>query len=214
MCGYGSRLVRVMVCTILVVGSAGCGVVDRVISSSFPSESPTFLDDETLCAVVPTQLARDRLSFRAINYAYWHRSYPESPDQNGFQCRILGKDSLARVPSTALYISYEPGGRLSTDGRPPFTDLDNEGYDPLVLEGVEGRGYLFVTPYRKGVHVAWLYPDNHVLDFLFFIEGTTDHTYGPDVMEGMRALAAVVVPAVPLIAAEPDQGYIRVPANT
>ena len=144
---HGPRPVRrlvtaVVACVALALGPAGCGrgLVNRVTGS--PSPSPTFLDEQAVCEITSTDALREAVSFQTVDYEYWHDSYPNKPDQNGFQCRIRGRDASANLSPTAFYISYEPGGYLDAiGGIRPFTDLDGEGHDPLVLDGVEGRGY-------------------------------------------------------------------------
>jgi len=159
------------------------------------------------------------VSFQTVDYEYWHDSYPNKPDQNSFQCRIRGRNASANLSPTAFYISYEPGGYLDAiGGIRPFTDLDGEGYDPLVLDGVEGRGYMWLdSPNVDGVitdvDVAWLYPDNHVLEFQYFIEGRPDHGYDDTTLEGVRTLMTTIIPTIPETAAGPDQRYTKVPAD-
>ena len=208
-----------MACVALALGVTGCGrgLVNRVTGS--PSPSPTFLNEQAVCEIVSTDLLQEAVSFQTVDYEYWHDSYPNKPDQNGFQCRIRGRDASANLSPTAFYVSYEPGGYLDAiGGIRPFTDLDGEGHDPLVLDGVEGRGYIWlgrpnVDGVITGVDVAWLYPDNHVLEFQYFIEGRPDHGYDDSTLEGVRTLMTTIIPAIPEAAAGPDQRYTRVPAD-
>ena len=221
---HGPRPVRrlvtaVVACAALALGPAGCGrgLVNRMTSS--PSPSPTFLDEQAVCEVTSTDALREAVSFQTVDYEYWHDSYPKKPDQNSFQCRIRGRDASANLSPTAFYISYEPGGYLDAiGGIRPFTDLDGEGHDPLVLDGVEGRGYMWLdSPNVDGVitsvDAAWLYPDNHVLEFQYFIEGRPDHGYDDTTLEGVRTLITTIIPTIPETAAGPDQRYTKVPAD-
>ena len=221
---HGPRPVRrlvtaVVACVALALGPAGCGrgLVNRVTGS--PSPSPTFLDEQAVCEITSTDALREAVSFWTTGYDYSHSSYPNKPDQNGFQCRIRGRDASANLSPTAFYISYEPGGYLDAiGGIRPFTDLDGEGHDPLVLDGVEGRGYIWLSRPNvdgviTGVDAAWLYPDNHVLEFQYFIEGRPDHGYDDTTLEGVRTLMTTIIPPIPETAAGPDQRYTKVPAD-
>ena len=215
-------VVRSMLCVVscaaLALGPAGCGrgLVNRVTGS--PSPSPTFLDEQAVCEITSTDALREAVSFWTTGYDYSHSSYPKKPDQNGFQCRIRGWEP-DRENSPTLDILYMPGGRLNNiGGDRPFTELDGEGYDPLVLDGVEGRGYMWldspnVDGVITGVDVAWLYPDNHVLEFQYFIRGRPDHGYDDTTLEGVRTLMTTIIPTIPETAAGPDQRYTKVPAD-
>ena len=213
-------VVRSMLCVVscaaLALGPAGCA---RGNGAAEASPSPTFLDEQAVCEITSTDALREAVSFQTVDYEYWHDSYPNKPDQNGFQCRIRGRDASANLSPTAFYISYEPGGYLDAiGGIRPFTDLDGEGHDPLVLDGVEGRGYIWLSrPNIDGVitsvDAAWLYPDNHVLEFQYFIEGRPDHGYDDTTLEGVRTLMTTIIPTIPETAAGPDQRYTKVPAD-
>ena len=210
-------MLRVVSCAALALGPAGCGrgLVNRMTSS--PSPSPTFLDEQAVCEVTSTDALREAVSFQTVDYEYWHDSYPKKPDQNGFQCRIRGWEP-DRENDSKVSMLYMPGGRLNDIGDRPFTDLDGEGYDPLVLDGVEGRGYIWLSrPNIDGVitsvDAAWLYPDNHVLEFQYFIEGRPDHGYDDTTLEGVRTLITTIIPTIPETAAGPDQRYTKVPAD-
>ena len=219
---HGPRPVRrlvtaVVACAALALGPAGCGrgLVNRVTGS--PSPSPTFLDEQAVCEVTSTDALREAVSFWTTGYDYSHSSYPKKPDQNGFQCRIRGWEP-DRENDSKVSMLYMPGGRLNDIGDRPFTDLDGEGYDPLVLDGVEGRGYMWLdSPNVDGVitsvDAAWLYPDNHVLEFQYFIEGRPDHGYDDTTLEGVRTLMTTIIPTIPETAAGPDQRYTKVPAD-
>ena len=219
---HGPRPVRrlvtaVVACAALALGPAGCGrgLVNRVTGS--PSPSPTFLDEQAVCEITSTDALREAVSFWTTGYDYSHSSYPKKPDQNGFQCRIRGWEP-DRENDSKVSMLYMPGGRLNDIGDRPFTDLDGEGYDPLVLDGVEGRGYMWLdSPNVDGVitdvDVAWLYPDNHVLEFQYFIEGRPDHGYDDTTLEGVRTLMTTIIPTIPETAAGPDQRYTKVPAD-
>ena len=219
---HGPRPVRrlvtaVVACAALALGPAGCGrgLVNRVTGS--PSPSPTFLDEQAVCEVTSTDALREAVSFQTVDYEYWHDSYPKKPDQNSFQCRIRGRDASANLSPTAFYISYEPGGYLDAiGGIRPFTDLDGEGHDPLVLDGVEGRGYMWLdSPNVDGVitsvDAAWLYPDNHALEIQLFLDGTTDYAYDQDDIAAMTDLLHALIPAIPPVAARTDQSRTWVP---
>ena len=213
-------VVRSMLCVVscaaLALGPAGCA---RGHGAAEASPSPTFLDEQAVCEVTSTDALREAVSFQTVDYEYWHDSYPNKPDQNSFQCRIRGRDASANLSPTAFYISYEPGGYLDAiGGIRPFTDLDGEGHDPLVLDGVEGRGYIWLSRPNidgviTGVDAAWLYPDNHVLEFQYFIEGRPDHGYDDTTLEGVRTLMTTIIPTIPKTAAGPDQRYTKVPAD-
>ena len=213
-------VVRSMLCVVscaaLALELAGCA---RGNGAAEASPSPTFLDEQAVCEVTSTDALREAVSFQTVDYEYWHDSYPNKPDQNSFQCRIRGRDASANLSPTAFYISYEPGGYLDAiGGIRPFTDLDGEGHDPLVLDGVEGRGYIWLSRPNidgviTGVDAAWLYPDNHVLEFQYFIEGRPDHGYDDTTLEGVRTLMTTIIPTIPETAAGPDQRYTKVPAD-
>ena len=213
-------VVRSMLCVVscaaLALEPAGCA---RGNGAAEASPSPTFLDEQTVCEVTSTDALREAVSFQTVDYEYWHDSYPNKPDQNSFQCRIRGRNASANLSPTAFYISYEPGGYLDAiGGIRPFTDLDGEGHDPLVLDGVEGRGYIWLSRPNidgviTGVDAAWLYPDNHVLEFQYFIRGRPDHGYDDTTLEGVRTLMTTIIPTIPETAAGPDQRYTKVPAD-
>ena len=213
-------VVRSMLCVVscaaLALGPAGCA---RGNGAAEASPSPTFLDEQAVCEITSTDALREAVSFQTVDYEYWHDSYPNKPDQNSFQCRIRGRNASANLSPTAFYISYEPGGYLDAiGGIRPFTDLDGEGHDPLVLDGVEGRGYIWLSRPNidgviTGVDAAWLYPDNHVLEFQYFIRGRPDHGYDDTTLEGVRTLMTTIIPTVPETAAGPDQRYTKVPAD-
>ena len=208
-------MLRVVSCAALALGPAGCA---RGNGAAEASPSPTFLDEQAVCEITSTDALREAVSFQTVDYEYWHDSYPKKPDQNGFQCRIRGWEP-DRENSPTLDILYMPGGRLNNiGGDRPFTDLDGEGHDPLVLDGVEGRGYMWldspnVDGVITGVDAAWLYPDNHVLEFQYFIRGRPDHGYDDTTLEGVRTLMTTIIPAIPETAAGPDQRYTKVPAD-
>ena len=207
-------MLRVVSCAALALGPAGCA---RGNGAAEASPSPTFLDEQTVCEITSTDALREAVSFQTVDYEYWHDSYPNKPDQNSFQCRIRGREP-DRENDSKVSMLYMPGGRLNDIGDRPFTDLDGEGYDPLVLDGVEGRGYIWLdSPNVDGVitdvDAAWLYPDNHVLEFQYFIEGRPDHGYDDTTLEGVRTLMTTIIPTIPETAAGPDQRYTKVPAD-
>ena len=218
---HGPRPVRrlvtaVVACVALALGPAGCGrgLVNRVTGS--PSPSPTFLDEQAVCEITSTDALREAVSFWTTGYDYWYGG--STPEQSGLRCRIRGWEP-DRENSPTLDILYMPGGRLNNiGGDRPFTDLDGEGHDPLVLDGVEGRGYIWLSRPNvdgviTGVDAAWLYPDNHVLEFQYFIEGRPDHGYDDTTLEGVRTLMTTIIPTIPKTAAGPDQRYTKVPAD-
>ena len=212
-------VVRSMLCVVscaaLALELAGCA---RGNGAAEASPSPTFLDEQTVCEITSTDALREAVSFWTTGYDYSHSSYPKKPDQNGFQCRIRGWEP-DRENDSKVSMLYLPGGRLNNiGGIRPFTELDGEGYDPLVLDGVEGRGYIWLSRPNvdgviTGVDAAWLYPDNHVLEFQYFIEGRPDHGYDDTTLEGVRTLMTTIIPTVPETAAGPDQRYTKVPAD-
>ena len=218
---HGPRPVRrlvtaVVACVALALGPAGCGrgLVNRVTGS--PSPSPTFLDEQAVCEITSTDALREAVSFWTTGYDYWYGG--STPEQSGLRCRIRGWEP-DRENSPTLDILYMPGGRLNNiGGDRPFTDLDGEGHDPLVLDGVEGRGYIWLSRPNvdgviTGVDAAWLYPDNHVLEFQYFIRGRPDHGYDDTTLEGVRTLMTTIIPTIPETAAGPDQRYTKVPAD-
>ena len=208
-------MLRVVSCAALALGPAGCA---RGNGAAEASPSPTFLDEQTVCEITSTDALREAVSFWTTGCDYSRSSYPKKPGRNGFQCRIRGREP-DRENDSKVSMLYMPGGRLNNiGGDRPFTDLDGEGYDPLVLDGVEGRGYIWLSRPNidgviTGVDAAWLYPDNHVLEFQYFIEGRPDHGYDDTTLEGVRTLMTTIIPTIPETAAGPDQRYTKVPAD-
>jgi hypothetical protein len=209
-------VVRLVVCVVscaaLALGVTGCA---RGGGAAEASPSPTFLDEQAVCEITSTSALRDLLSFWTTGYDYWYGG--STPEQSGLRCRIRGWEP-ERENSPTLDILYMPGGQLNNIGDRPFTDLDGEGYDPLILDGVEGRGYMWLdSPNVDGVitdvDVAWLYPDNHVLELQYFIKGRPDHGYDDSTLEGVRPLMTTIIPAIPEAAAQPDHRYAKVPAD-
>ena len=211
-------VVRSMLCVVscaalaLALELAGCA---RGNGAAEASPSPTFLDEQTVCEITSTDALREAVSFWTTGYDYWYGG--STPEQSGLRCRIRGWEP-DRENDSKVSMLYMPGGRLNDIGDRPFTDLDGEGYDPLVLDGVEGRGYMWLdSPNVDGVitdvDVAWLYLDNHVLEFQYFIEGRPDHGYDDTTLEGVRTLMTTIIPTIPETAAGPDQRYTKVPAD-
>ena len=67
-----ARGVRGGVAPALGLGSGACRDhgADRVSAST--SASPTFLDNDPICEVIPTRLLNEELGFRPTKYTYWH----------------------------------------------------------------------------------------------------------------------------------------------
>ena len=73
------------VCTAGVAPALGLGSgayrdhgADRTSAST--SASPTFLDNDPICEVIPTRLLNEELGFRPTKYTYWHS--PSVGDNN------------------------------------------------------------------------------------------------------------------------------------
>lgn len=64
----------------LGLGSGACRDhgADRVSAST--SASPTFLDNDPICEVIPTRLLNEEPGFRPTKYTYWHS--PSVGDNN------------------------------------------------------------------------------------------------------------------------------------
>ena len=90
-----------------------------------------------------------------------------------------------------------------------FSEIEAEGHERLVLDGIEGRGYMWA--HDDGISVAWLYPDNHALQVELVYNNFSGHTYGPKSLEGMKALVREMIPAIPPVADGPTLRRKEVP---
>ena len=186
--------------------SKGKGVASTVASS------PVFRLDDTLCDVVPNRLLLEGLSFHSEEYVYRHSNDSSDPtkvpQESAFYCTITGHESGDDNPSSLL-IAYAPGGLLSVDSGHLFSEIEAEGHERLVLDGIEGRGYMWAE--EDGISVAWLYPDNHALQVELVYNRFSGHTYGPKSLEGMKALVREMIPAIPPVANGPTLRRTEVP---
>ena len=205
-------------CVVAVVflffGVVSCVQGDRrgkgVASAS--ASSPVFRLDDTLCDVVPNRLLLEGLSFHSEEYVYRHSNDSTDPtkvpQESAFYCTITGHESGDDNPSSLL-IAYAPGGLLSVDSGHLFSEIEAEGHERLVLDGIEGRGYMWAE--EDGISVAWLYPDNHALQVELVYNRFSGHTYGPKSLEGMKALVREMIPAIPPVANGPTLRRTEVP---
>ena len=172
--------------------------------ASTAASSPVFRLDDTLCDVVPNRLLLEGLSFHSEEYVYRHSNDSvdptKVPQESAFYCTIEGHESGDDNPSSLL-IAYAPGGLLSVDSGHLFSEIEAEGHERLVLDGIEGRGYMWAE--EDGISVAWLYPDNHALQVELVYKRFSGHTYGPKSLEGMKALVREMIPAIPPVANGP-----------
>lgn len=180
--------------------------------ASASASSPVFRLDDALCDVVPNRLLLEGLSFHSEEYVYRHSNDSTDPtkvpQESAFYCTITGHESGDDNPSSLL-IAYAPGGLLSVDSGHLFSDIEAEGHDRLVLDGIEGRGYMWA--HDDGISVAWLYPDNHALQVELVYNRFSGHTYGPKSLEGMKALVREMIPAIPSVANGPTLRRTEVP---
>lgn len=181
-------------------------------AASTAASSPVFRLDDTLCDVVPNRLLLEGLSFHSEEYVYRHSNDSADPtkvpQESAFYCTIAGHESGDDNPSSLL-IAYAPGGLLSVDSGHLFSEIEAEGHDRLVLDGIEGRGYMWAE--EDGISVAWLYPDNHALQVELVYKRFSGHTYGPKSLEGMKALVREMIPAIPPVANGPTLTRTEVP---
>lgn len=186
--------------------STGKGVASTAASS------PVFRLDDTLCDVVPNRLLLEGLSFHSEEYVYRHSNDSvdptKVPQESAFYCTIAGHESGDDNPSSLL-VAYAPGGLLSVDSGHLFSEIEAEGHERLVLDGIEGRGYMWA--HDDGISVAWLYPDNHALQVELVYNNFSGHTYGPKSLEGMKALVREMIPAIPPVANGPTLRRTEVP---
>ena len=56
----------------LGLGSGACRDRGADWTSASASASPTFLDNDPICEVIPTRLLNEELGFRPTKYTYWH----------------------------------------------------------------------------------------------------------------------------------------------
>lgn len=172
--------------------------------ASTAASSPVFRLDDTLCDVVPNRLLLEELSFHSEEYVYRHSNDSADPtkvpQESAFYCTITGHES-GDDNLSSLLIAYAPGGILSVDSGHLFSEIEAEGHERLVLDGIEGRGYMWA--HDDGISVAWLYPDNHALQVELVYNNFSGHTYGPKSLEGMKALVREMIPAIPPVANGP-----------
>ena len=64
----------------LGLGSGACRDRGADRTSASTSASPTFLDNDPICEVIPTRLLNEELGFRPTKYTYWHS--PSVGDSN------------------------------------------------------------------------------------------------------------------------------------
>ena len=172
--------------------------------ASTAASSPVFRLDDTLCDVVPNRLLLEGLSFHSEEYVYRHSNDSvdptKVPQESALYCTIAGHES-GDDNLSSLLIAYAPGGLLSVDTGHLFSEIEAEGHERLVLDGIEGRGYMWAE--EDGISVAWLYPDNHALQVELVYKRFSGHTYGPKSLEGMKALVREMIPAIPPVANGP-----------
>lgn len=196
----------------LFLGVASCARNGNEKASGSPVASPVFRADDVLCEVVPNRLLLEGLSFHSERYVYNHNNYSIDPtktsQESGFYCTIDGHEDGDGNPSSLL-IAYAPGARLSVGSGHLFSEIEAEGHERLVLDGIEGRGYMWA--HDDGISVAWLYPDNHALQVELVYNHFSGHTYGPKSLEGMKALAREMIPAIPPVADGPAVKRTEVP---
>ena len=180
--------------------------------ASTPAATPVFRVDDTLCDVVSNRLLLEELSFQSEKYVYRHGNHSTDsikvPQESAFYCTITGHESGDRN-LTSLLIAYFPGGRMGVDNDTSFSDIEAEGHERLVLDGIEGRGYIWA--HDDGISVAWLYPDDHTLQVELVYNHFSGHTYGPKSLEGMKALVREMIPAIPPVADGPTLRRKEVP---
>ena len=64
--------VRGGVAPALGLGSGACRDRGADRASASASSSPTFLDNDPICEVIPTRLLNEEPGFRPTKYTYWH----------------------------------------------------------------------------------------------------------------------------------------------
>lgn len=198
----------------LFMGVTSCVRSDgkgREAASSF-SASSVFHMDDTLCEVVPNRLLLEGLSFHSEEYVYRHSNHSTDstkvPQESAFYCTITGHEG-GDENLTSVLIAYVPGGRMGVDNDNSFSEIEAEGHERLMLDGIEGRGYMWA--HNDGISVAWLYPDDHTLQVELVYNHFSGHTYGPKSLEGMKALVREMIPAIPPIADGPTLERTEVP---
>lgn len=198
----------------LLFGVASCVRSDNKgkALASTPAATPVFRVDDTLCDVVSNRLLLEGLSFHSEEYVYRHSNDSTDPtkvpQESAFYCTITGHES-GDDNLSSLLIAYAPGGILSVDSGHLFSEIEAEGHERLVLDGIEGRGYMWA--HDDGISVAWLYPDNHALQVELVYNNFSGHTYGPKSLEGMKALVREMIPAIPPVADGPTLRRKEVP---
>ena len=198
----------------LLFGVASCVRSDNKgkALASTPAATPVFRVDDTLCDVDSNRLLLEGLSFHSEEYVYRHSNDSTDPtkvpQESAFYCTITGHES-GDDNLSSLLIAYAPGGILSVDSGHLFSEIETEGHERLVLDGIEGRGYMWA--HDDGISVAWLYPDNHALQVELVYNHFSGHTYGPKSLEGMKALVREMIPAIPPVANGPTLRRTEVP---
>lgn len=198
----------------LLFGVASCVRSDNKgkALASTPAATPVFRVDDTLCDVVSNRLLLEGLSFHSEEYVYRHSNDSTDPtkvpQESAFYCTITGHES-GDDNLSSLLIAFAPGGILSVDSGHLFSEIETEGHERLVLDGIEGRGYMWA--HDDGISVAWLYPDNHALQVELVYNHFSGHTYGPKSLEGMKALVREMIPAIPPVANGPTLRRTEVP---
>ena len=198
----------------LLFGVASCVRSDNKgkALASTPAATPVFRVDDTLCDVVSNRLLLEGLSFHSEEYVYRHSNDSTDPtkvpQESAFYCTITGHES-GDDNLSSLLIAYAPGGILSVDSGHLFSEIETEGHERLVLDGIEGRGYMWA--HDDGISVAWLYPDNHALQVELVYNHFSGHTYGPKSLEGLKALVREMIPAIPPVANGPTLRRTEVP---
>lgn len=198
----------------LLFGVASCVRSDNKgkALASTPAATPVFRVDDTLCDVVSNRLLLEGLSFHSEEYVYRHSNDSTDPtkvpQESAFYCTITGHES-GDDNLSSLLIAFAPGGILSVDSGHLFSEIETEGHERLVLDGIEGRGYMWA--HDDGISVAWSYPDNHALQVELVYNHFSGHTYGPKSLEGMKALVREMIPAIPPVANGPTLRRTEVP---
>ena len=198
----------------LGLGSGACRDHGADRTSASTSASPTFLDNDPICEVIPTRLLNEEPGFRPTKYTYWHS--PSVGDSNvTFDCQLNGYQTPPGL-SAIVILSYFPHGGISTDlsSGGLVTDLDADGLPQVTFDGIEGRGYALTDEDRKEfVEETWLYPDEQTLTLVQHLSNgtgktqTTGPTYDQGHPDGMRALIQALAPLVPP-AAGPRTGAV------
>lgn len=211
---YVARMLGALTACALCTCLIACSQTElrRGVGTASPEPSAVFtpLGDTTLCEVVTTKQLEEVVSLQAAQYSYWHQLDDRGVEYSRFQCEVHGRE-FGQTGQSTLLISYKPSGYLEAVGSGQFTELDGRGYRSLDLQGLEGRGYVWLGAAAHDVHAAWLYPDNHVLDVRLFNHDAPSRTYKDDMLPEMSELARILVSAVPSVAARPTQEFTSAP---